>query len=173
MKHIFIWILALLSAQASFAQPTINSANSLVKFEISNWSVKTVEGTFRGMKGTFNLNTNDLANSHFNVCIDAATINTKNEQRDEHLKTDDFFEVEKYPSICFKSTSITKSAKGYITTGTLTMHGVSKNVSIPFTYANKIFTGTLQINRVDFGVGSDGGFVVGEDVALEIICVMK
>ncbi len=173
MKHIFIWAIVLLSAQASFAQQTINTANSTVKFEISNWSVITVEGTFRGMKGTFNLNTSDLANSNFNICIDAASINTDNEQRDEHLKTDDFFDVEKYPNICFKSTSVTKSGKGYTTTGTLTMHGVSKKVSIPFTYNNNTFTGTLEIDRTDFGVGSDSGFMVGEEVSLEIICVVK
>ncbi|AEV32194.1 hypothetical protein Oweho_1189 [Owenweeksia hongkongensis DSM 17368] len=173
MKHIFIWALALLSTQASFAQQTVNTASSTVKFEISNWSIKTVEGTFSGMTGIFNLNTNDLANSNFNVCIDAATINTENEQRDEHLKTDDFFDVEKYPNICFKSTSITKSDNGYTTTGTLTMHGVSKKVNIPFTYNNNTFTGTLEIDRTDFGVGSDGGFMVGEEVSLEIICVVK
>jgi polyisoprenoid-binding protein YceI len=173
MKNIFILAVAVLSTTFAVAQQTINSSESTVLFSISNWSIKTVEGSFTGMKGSIAFTPTDLTNSNFNVCMDAATVNTENEKRDEHLKTEDFFDVAKYPTICFTSTRIVKSEKGYVATGTLTMHGVSKEVRIPFTYTNKTLEGTLQIKRTDFGVGDDGGFMVGEEVELTIKAVLN
>lgn len=86
----------------------------------------TVEGTFGGMKGTFNFSPNDLENSNFDICIDAKTVNTGNNKRDDHLRTADFFNVEVYPEICFQASNFVKTSDGYIAKGTLKMHGVSK-----------------------------------------------
>jgi polyisoprenoid-binding protein YceI len=172
-KNIFIASIALLSAHFSSAQQTIDAAASKVKFEISNWSISTVEGTFGGMTGTVNINSEDLGNSKIDVCIDAKTVNTENEKRDEHLREEDFFHVEKFPTICFTSTSITTSPEGYIAKGTLTMHGESKEITIPLTYSNNTYNGKLTIDRTEFGVGSDSGFMVGKEVSLEIISVIK
>ena len=173
MKRSIFLIASLLVGFIANAQ-TIDSNNSVVNFGISNMKWKTVEGTFSGMKGTIDFDENNLQNSSFNVCIDAATVNTKNEKRDAHLKNEDFFDVEKYPEICFTSSSIEKSSEGYLTKGTLTMHGVSKPVEINFTYTDNTFVGELTINRFDYKVGEGTNtFMVGEEATLEIICKLK
>lgn len=159
--------------QLVYAQESINASKSIVNFEVSNMGFKTVEGTFSGMSGLLKFNPEDPVNAVFKVCVDAKTVNTGNKKRDEHLRTDDFFHVEKFPSICIKSKQINKTSNGYTLDGTLIMHGVSKEVSIPFTYSDKTFSGKVTIDRTDFNVGSDGGFMVGQDVELEIVCVLN
>lgn len=173
VKNIFIFSAILLINQFLYSQQTINASSSKVNFEISNMGFKTVEGSFSGMSGTVNFQPSNLNNSTLEVCIDAKTVDTDNETRDEHLSKEDFFYVEKYPSICFKSTSISKSETGYLAKGTLTMRGVSKEVSIPFTYSNNTFNGSLEIDRTNYKVGSDGGFMVGKTVQLTIICALN
>jgi len=151
---------------------TIDAQKSKANFSVSNMRWMTVEGNFSGMKGNINFNEADPASSSFNVCLDAATVNTENKKRDDHLRNADFFHVDKYPEICYASTSITKTGKGYETNGNLTMHGVTKSVKIPFTYSNGKFTGKLKISRYDYEVGKDTGtFMVGEDIKIEIIAV--
>jgi len=125
-----------------------------------------------GMKGDIKFDDADLASSSFNVCVDAATVNTDNNARDKHLRNEDFFHVEKYPDICFASTSISQKGSSFVTNGQLTMHGVTKNVSIPFTYSNGTFKGNLKVNRDDYKVGeSTGAFMVSKEIELEIIAV--
>ena len=156
-----------------FAQE-IDSNKSVVNFEVSNMAVNTVEGNFTGMEGTINFDSGNLESSTFSVCINASTVDTDNESRDEHLRNPDFFEVETYPEICFTSTSIRSKAGSYVAEGTLTMHGESKRVSIPFTFLNNTFTGQFEVNRFDYKIGEDTNtFSVGEDISIEIICVVK
>lgn len=150
---------------------TINYDKSEVKFKITGGGIFTVKGTFTGMKGEFNFNESDIANSSFDICIDASTLNTKNKKRDDHLHSADFFEVEKYTTICFKSNSVSKTNDGYKTTGNLTIHGVTKTVDIPFTFSNSTFEGELEINRFDYKIGEDYGTMrVGETADVTIIC---
>lgn len=173
MKQFTLTISFLLCVVFLQAQ-SIDTENSLVKFSISNMKWRTVEGTFGGMKGDIKFNPTDLANSSFNVCIDPATVNTGIEKRDDHLKNEDFFNVEKYPEICFKSIEITKTSNGYVTKGELTMHGVTKQVEINFTFNNNTFTGNLTLNRFDYNVGENmKKFVAGEEAQLEIICKLN
>ncbi|UTW61232.1 YceI family protein [bacterium SCSIO 12741] len=172
IKNMLILSIALLGFNFAIAQNSVKTSDSKVNFEISNMGFKTVDGNFTGMTGTINFNPQNLPASSFDVCIDASTVNTENEKRDHHLKEEDFFHVEKYPKICFKSSSIAKSGESFTVTGTLTMHGVSKTVTIPFTYSDSTFKGKLTIDRYDYKVGSDGGFMVGREVMLEIICVI-
>ncbi|MGB1307738.1 MAG: YceI family protein [Oceanihabitans sp.] len=156
------------------AQQTINSKKSFVKFNITGGGFFKVKGTFTGMQGTFNLDTNSLEESNFNICIAATTINTKNKKRDAHLRDPDFFNVEKYPEICFTSSTITKTANSYITKGELTLHGVTKTVEIPFTFTNNTFKGNLIINRFDYKLGEDfGTFRVGKEAKITIECVVN
>lgn len=153
---------------------TINSQKSVVNFEIGNMKVRTVDGTFGGMKGDLVFDVNALENAHFKVCIDAASVNTENEKRDDHLRNEDFFHVEKYPEICFISSSISKTDEGFLTKGTLEMHGTIREVEIPFTYENNTFVGKITVNRFDYNVGKDVKTgMVSEDAILEIICVVE
>lgn len=171
-KHIIT--LGLVAFQLIGLSQTINQEQSKVDFEVSNMGLKTVEGTFKGMTGTVSFNENDLGNSQFNVCIDASTVNTESEKRDDHLKNEDFFDVSKFPTICFQSTSVAKSEDGFIAKGNLTMHGITLAVSLPFTYSNKTFQGEIELERLDYKVGEDyGGFMVGKTVEIKVSCVLN
>jgi len=171
MRKIIIITIGMLLGTFLQAQ-SINTESSKVKFSASNMKWMTVEGTFTGMNGEVNFNEQDPSSSSFNVCVDAATVNTENEARDKHLRNEDFFEVETYPQICFRSTSVTKTSRGYSTSGTLEMHGVSKDVTIDFSHDSGTFTGKLKIKRLEYGVGATTGtFMVGDEIKIEIIAV--
>lgn len=162
-----LFITPFLSAQQ------IDGQASIVNFSVSNMGLKTVKGTFGGMKGELRFDAQQLDNAYFNVCIDAASVNTGNKKRDHHLLNEDFFEVDKYPVICFESSKIVKTDSGYKAMGTLKMHGVSKAIELPFSYNNKSFNGQLEIDRFDYGIGASGGFMVGREVMLDINCIIK
>jgi polyisoprenoid-binding protein YceI len=152
----------------------INTDKSEVKFKITGGGIFTVKGNFTGMKGDFNFSESDVSNSKFDICIDSKTLNTKNEKRDEHLYSADFFDVEKYPTICYTSSSVSKTSDGYKTTGDLTIHGVTKSVEIPFTFKNNTFEGEIEINRFDYKIGEDYGTLrVGETASVTIICKVE
>lgn len=148
---------------------TIDAQNSLVSFAVSNMKFNRVEGTFKGMNGIVMLDENYPSAFKIKACIDAATIDTDNEKRDKHLRNVDFFDTDKFPFICFESTSISKISKGYLAKGKLTMHGVTKDVEIPFTYANKFIKGTFKLKRRDYKIGEDTGtFMVGNSIEVTI-----
>lgn len=174
MLRILFVSLALLNLSYNINGQSLDSENSGVSFSVSNMAFNTVKGTFKGMNGNIIFDPNNVASSIFDVCIDASTINSGNSKRDKHLKNEDFFEVDKYPSICFKSTQITKTKSGYITTGTLTMHGISKIIEIPFTYNDNKFVGEFKVNRFDYSIGEDTGtFMVGNEIDIKIETVLK
>jgi len=175
MKSYMIGIMAILFV-AVLGKQKIKTMDSGVTFEVTNMKLNTVEGSFEGMKGDVNFNPKDLKNSSFEVTIDASTVNTNNSKRDKHLKNEDFFEVEKYPTIKFKSDAIVRSKKeGYfIAKGKLVIHGISKDIKIPFTYENGVFEGTLKVNRFDYGIGSEySTFTISEEVSVNIKCVTE
>ena len=173
IKTIVLSAMMLMMSIGAFAQ-TIDTKKSTVTFEISNMKVNTVEGSFTGLKGTVNFDASKLSTSSFEVCIDASTVDTDNTKRDDHLRNEDFFHVEKYPTICFASTSIIKDGKGFKAKGDLTMLGITKEVVLPFTYENNQLTGALALNRFDYKLGEGtGSFMVGEEVKIQINCVLK
>ncbi len=148
--------------------------NSKVRFEISNFRVNTVEGTFSGMKGTVNFPDNRPEMGEIAVCLEAASINTDNETRDRHLRGEDYFYTEKYPEICFRSSEILKSELGYVARGTLSMRGVEKRVEIPFSYSGNILRASFTVNRKDYNIGQGtGSFTMGEEVELSIYCQLQ
>ena len=161
------------NVQFANAQLAINSEKSEVTFSVSNLKFKKVKGSFSGMTGEINFDTNDLSVCGFGVCIDASTVNTENKKRDEHLKREDFFFVDEYPNICFESLKISETKKGFLALGELTMHGHTQEVEIPFTFDGTTFKGKLSVNRLDYKVGeSTGKLLVGYDVELDIACVV-
>ncbi len=171
MKYLLVSLFLVLIVFTPAQAQTIDAQASKVNFHITGGGLFKVKGTFTGMKGDFNFNADALSTSSFDICIDAATVNTKNKKRDAHLREPDFFDVEKYPNICFVSSSVSKTTDGYITKGELTMHGVTKTVEIPFTFKNNTFTGNLEIKRLDYNIGEDYGSIrVGKEATLVIIC---
>ncbi|MBD77675.1 MAG: protein yceI precursor [Crocinitomicaceae bacterium] len=173
-----IVILLFLSATFSFSQK-IDSKKSLVKFEIDGIGWSTVEGEIRGMKGSLLFNENNLALSFFNVCIDPTTIFTDDEKRDNHLKDPDFFDTEKYKTICIKSSEIVKSNNGYRLKGKLTILNTTKPIEFDFTVTSKngvrILKGEFEVNRFDFGLAAESyssSLMVGKKAKVAIHCVL-
>ena len=123
-----------------------------------NYSVKfdggDPSGEFKGLKGSISFDPNDLAGSKFDATIDVATINTGNGMKNTHAKSAMWFDAEKYPTIHFTSSSFAKTADGYSVTGTLDMHGVQKEITIPFTFNNNVFAGSFPVNRLDYNINT-------------------
>lgn len=123
-----------------------------------NYSIKfdggDPSGEFKGLKGTVSFDPANLAGSKFDATIDVASINTGNGMKNTHAKSEKWFDVAKYPTIKFTSSSITKTATGYAAAGTLEMHGVQKPVTIPFTFDNNEFKGSFEVNRMDYNVNT-------------------
>lgn len=148
----------------------LDSSHSFVDFSVKH-ILSTAKGSFSSMSGSLDMS-NGLEKASLTVKINAASINTSNKQRDDHLRNEDFFDVEKYPVIEFISSRIEKTGNGYVAKGTLTMHGVTKEVDLPFTYIGKetlennyqvaAVEGELTVNRTEFGVGKSGSKVQDE-----------
>jgi polyisoprenoid-binding protein YceI len=183
-----VFALALAAGAASAATETLNldPGHTRVGFSIRHFFTP-VRGEFKNVKGTIALDQANLKESKVDVAIETASINTNNEKRDNHLRSADFFDAEKNPTITFVSKSIDmKDNKGTMT-GDLTMHGVTRPVTLavevggigklgPGTIAG--FTATGKIDRKDYGLTwnktlDQGGTMLGDDVTLEITVEAK
>ncbi|WP_114791569.1 YceI family protein [Niabella yanshanensis] len=176
-KKTFLILLAASLYMSGFAQNlTPSDADSKISFVIKNMGVN-VDGSLTGLKGKMSFNPKKIAASHFDVTVDVNTINTDNKRRDEHLKKDDFFDVEKYPTIGIKTTGI--QAKGnnvYFAKAVLTMHGVSKNIQFDFT-ATPVkggyqFKAEFSVDRKEYGVGGNS-MTMGDNVKVSLDVVGK
>ena len=161
MKKIFLLLVSYcIFSNLTFAQSSLTpfDAGSKVHFVIKNFGIKT-GGDFKGLKGNIKFYPANPAVSVFDVTVDAGTIDTDNESRDEHLRKAEFFDAETYKTIEFKSTKVTfsKVAGRFYMFGNLTIKGVTKPVEFGFGATPKnggyVFDGEFQINRRDFGVG--------------------
>jgi polyisoprenoid-binding protein YceI len=158
---------------------TIDPVHSGVRFEIDHLLVSTVAGRFTQFKGTISLNKANSAQSGVEVVIEAASISTDESKRDTHLKSADFFDVAKYPTITFKSTSVTDTGNGQLNvTGTFTMHGVSRTIVIPVSQRGPIagmapgsqvvgYKGTVSLKRSDYGMDKMIG-LIGDKVDITL-----
>ncbi len=148
----------------------IIDAESIVNFSLENRGSE-VKGTLGGMKGDVIFDKENLDKSSFNVTMDANTINTANRKRDAHLKNEDFFETETYATISFVSSKIEKKEDKYIATGSLSMHGVSKDVSILFNATEEKgrqrLYGNFSLDHADYGIGKN------REVSIKITCVVS
>ena len=148
----------------------IIDAESIVTFFLENRGSE-VTGTLGGMKGDVVFDKENLEKSSFDVTIDANTINTNNRKRDAHLKNEDFFETETYATISFASSKIEKKKDKYVATGTLSMHGISKDVAIIFSVTEKEgrqhLQGNFVLDHADYGIGKT------RNVSIEITCVVS
>jgi polyisoprenoid-binding protein YceI len=154
-----------LAGLAQTATWTIDPAHSSAGFAIRHAGVSTVHGTLYKVGGTVAWDDKDVTKSTVDATIDATTVSTGMEARDNHLKSPDFFDVAKYPTMTFKSTSVAKTADGLKVVGDFTMHGVTKSVTLNVTDVSPVtenvmkkgtysrgLTATTTINRHDFGV---------------------
>ena len=108
----------------------IDASHSTAEFTVRHMMITNVRGRFGKLEGSVEYDPQRPELSKFDATIDASSIDTRDEKRDTHLRSGDFFDVEKYPTITFKSTSIKKTGDGFEATGDLTMHGVTKQVTL-------------------------------------------
>ena len=124
-----------------------------------NYSVKfdggDPAGEFTGLKGIIKFDANNLASSLFDCTVDVESINTGNGMKNTHAKSDKWLDVAKYPVIRFTSKSIRKTDSGYEAAGILDFHGVQKEIILPFTFVNNVFSGSFEVNRLDYNVNTD------------------
>ncbi len=170
----------------------IDTAHSAAHFAVRHMMVANVRGEFGKVSGTVVLDRADLDRSDVRATIDVASLSTREPQRDAHLKSADFFDLEKYPTIEFQSTVISATGDGeYAMTGDLTIHGVTRPVTLkveasdqelkdPYGNIKRGATATTKINRKDFGLGWNvaleaGGIMVGDEVkiTLDVELLMK
>jgi polyisoprenoid-binding protein YceI len=179
-------IVSSLFALPAFAEQVewaIDGAHSHVGFTVPHMVVSEVDGEFKTFSGKALIDEKDLTKSAVEFSADAASVDTDNADRDKHLKSPEFFDAAKFPKVTFKSTKISKAGKGYKLTGDLTIHGVTKSVTLDATVSQAITNPwgkevrgvkiTGKIKREDFGLTwnkalDKGGVVVGNDVSLAI-----
>ncbi len=162
----------------------IDASHTLVEFGIRHLMITTVKGRFGGVEGTIKGDMDDLTGAEVDVKIDAASIDTRDEKRDEHLRSADFFEVEKYPHMTYKSTKVTKTGdKTYTIDGELTIRDVTRPVTLEAEFLGKAvdpwgnekvgFSAKGKLNRKDFGLTWNapleaGGVLVGDEVTIQL-----
>lgn len=166
------------------AKFTVDQAHTTIGFEVKHMMVSKVKGQFESYTAEVEAaDLTDLTTASIAFKIDVASINTRNADRDNHLKTGDFFDAESFPTIDFVSTGITKDGDDYEVTGDLTIKGVTKQVTLEVEYNGKGvnpwgvevygFEAEAKINREEFGLTYNaaletGGVLIGKDVKLKI-----
>ncbi|MFZ2060195.1 MAG: YceI family protein [Candidatus Binatus sp.] len=163
----------------------IDPAHTNVEFTVRHMMISNVKGQFQKTSGTITADGNDPASAKIDATIDASSVDTRVEKRDAHLKSPDFLDVAKYPTITFKSTKVEAAGPGkWNVTGDLTLHGVTKPVVLeveqsgapihdPMGNTRAGASATTKIKRSDFGltwnkVLESGGVMVGDEVAISI-----
>lgn len=162
----------------------IDQAHSSIGFEVKHMMVSKVKGQFTNYSADIEVDDlADLSSANINISIDATSITTNNDDRDNHLKSAEFFDIEQFPDIKFKSTSITKDGDDYKVSGDLTIKDVTKPVIFDVEYGGKAtnpwgvevygFEGKLKIDREEFGLTwnaalETGGVLVGKDIKIKL-----
>jgi polyisoprenoid-binding protein YceI len=176
------------TAASQATKPTewkLDPAHSAAHFSVRHLMISNVRGEFTKISGSALLNPADPAKSSVEVTIDSASLSTREPQRDEHLRSADFFDVAKYPTLTFRSNRVEKAGDEYFkVSGDLTIHGVTKEVTFdiegptpsvkdPWGNVRAGITGATKINRKDFGLvwnalTETGGVMVGDEVKINI-----
>ena len=162
----------------------IDPAHSQVEFAVRHLMITTVRGRFTDVKGSVVTEGEDLTKAQVEVTIDVHSIDTREAQRDAHLKSADFFDAEKYPTITFKSARVTDvRGSSFKLIGDLTIHGVTREVTLDVTAEGTAkdpwgseragYSATTKINRSDFGLTwnqalETGGIVVGDEIKITL-----
>lgn len=188
MKHALIALtvstsILALSLQAQAATYNIDASHTTIGFAVKHMVVANVKGSFGDFSGTINYDADAPETMSASAVIKVASIDTKNADRDAHLRNEDFFDAEQFPEITFQTTSVSGTAPDLTLTGDLTMKGVTKEISLPVELSGPItdpwgnerigLSGETTINRKDFNINwsktlDNGGLVVADNVKLII-----
>jgi polyisoprenoid-binding protein YceI len=175
----------LVQPQTSTTTWNIDPAHTVAEFKVKHMMIANVKGHFSGVSGVLIRDESDPANDRVEATIEAASIETRNEQRDEHLKSADFFHAEKFPTLHFKSTGIKVVGEGELSVeGDLTIRGVTRTVQFavegptppakdPWGNTRIGLSASTKINRKDFGLTwnaalETGGILVGDDITITL-----
>jgi polyisoprenoid-binding protein YceI len=180
MKKLVAALAAALALPALAADTfKIDGSHTQAGFAVKHLLISTVRGEFGKTEGVVVLDEANPAKSSVEATIDAASIDTRDAKRDEHLRGADFFEVAKFPKLTFKSTKVEKAGEGLKVTGDLTIRGVTKSVVLdvagpsaeikdPWGNAKRGVSATTRINRKDFGVSYGPNAIVSDEVVITI-----
>ncbi len=186
MKKILLVAATLFMSTLLFAQNkwTVDPAHSNVRFTVTHLLISEVEGSFKKFDGTLVSTKPDFTDAAINFTVDVNSINTDNDMRDKHLKSDDFFNGEQYPNMSFKSTGFKQvSGNKYELSGNLTIRDITQPVKFNVTYGGTTkdgygntkagFKATATINRFDYnlkwnGLTAAGGATVGKEVTIDL-----
>jgi len=163
----------------------IDAVHSSAEFKVKHMMISNVKGSFAGLSGVLTEHNTDSSLSYVEASIPASSISTGDAQRDGHLKSAEFFDAEKFPTLDFKSTKVVRKGEAeYEVTGDLTIHGITRPVIFavegpsapgkdPWGNTKIGLSATAKINRKDFGLGwnaalETGGFLVGEEVSITL-----
>ena len=168
----------------------IDPSHSSIGFVARHAMITKVRGFFEDFEGSFTIDEANIGASTASFTAQVASINTKNADRDAHLKSADFFDADQFPTVTFAATSAAKKGDDYVVTGDLAMHGVSKSVEVVFEFTGTSldpfgntrvgFEGSAEVNRKDFGLTwnaalETGGVLVSENIkiVLEISAIKQ
>ena len=159
----------------------LDRAHSSLRVTVDLAGMTEVTGTFRAYQGAISWDADDIARSSVTVVIDLASIDTAIDERDEHLRGKDFFDVANHPRARFQSTSVEKTADGFVARGELLLHGMKRNLTIPFRFKSAgvdpfkndrvTFDGSVTIKRSEFGINGTPfwGRAISDDVAIDFV----
>jgi polyisoprenoid-binding protein YceI len=161
----------------------IDPTHTRIGFSARHAMVTTVRGSFNEIEGSFHADLDDMTKSHATIVLKTASVDTRNQQRDDHLRSGDFFDIEKWPEITFHSTQIEEvEENAYMVSGDLTIRDITRPIVIPlalvgvendsFGFTRAGFEGSRRINRRDFGLVwnmplDSGGLMISERIVLE------
>ncbi len=174
-----LWTLPALAAASTW---NLDPAHTNSTFTVRHLVISNVRGEFRKTSGVITLDDQDITRSKVEATIEVASLDTREPQRDAHLRSPDFFDAARYPTLTFKSTKVQKVGDKLAVTGDLTIRGVTKPVTLDVVASPEIkdpggkvrrgFSASCKINRKDFGVSwnklVDAGPIVGDEVAIQI-----
>ena len=171
--------------QAAVTTWNIDPSHSVAEFKVKHMMISNVKGQFEKVQGALTLNEADITKSKVEASIDVSSVNTRDAQRDTHLKSPDFFDVDKFPALSFSSTRVTRAGDGELKVeGDLAIHGITRRVVFqvegptaaakdPWGNMRVGLSATTKINRQDFGLTwntmlETGGLLVGDEVTMTL-----
>jgi len=164
--------LAIIGSMILFSAFTVN--NSIAWNVADGYSIKfagtDAEGIFKEMEGDIQFDSENPENSSFAFTVAVNSINTGKGMKNKHAVSKKWFDAKNYPNITFQSKSVAKADANYLVTGTMTIHGIAKEMTIPFAFNEGIFTSQFSVNRMDFGVGTMKGMSkkVSNEIKLDV-----